>query len=215
MAAEFFGPNTLDSITARWLDEWRTYINRTRSNKTVNRYVSFLKAMRSDAIEYGRLSSLPMWPKQLIEESLPPRYLSGRGAKPHARLLDSRLRSGQNQTEWCRTFFMFRLNHGSRFGESRTSRARHQLAGGNYHLLENQEQGAAHLPDDPIRCASMLSRRCKTAEPTQRLHDELHTIREDEGDTGRAGIGRPRRWPHRSSHDGDQGHCCRRDAQPA
>ena len=178
MAAEFFGPNTqLDSITARWLDEWRTYINRTRSNKTVNRYVSFLKAMRSDAIEYGRLSSLPMWPKQLIEESLPPRYLSEEELN---RMLDywqqqAEVRPKPNKWGEMQDFFMFRLNHGARFGESKRLKARDinwQAGTITFWKTKNKEPHTFPMTRSD---AAMLSRRCERLKPDENVFTMSYT----------------------------------------
>ena len=128
----YFGPNTqLDAISAIWLDQFRQellattvpkfhqHISAAVSAKTVNRVVSVLRAMRSDAITFGRLINVPTWPKQLTETKIPPRFLSGEevdtmltywawkaSAKPHCTY------------DLMIDFVQFRLCQGSRFGES-------------------------------------------------------------------------------------------------
>ncbi len=116
----YFGPNTqLTAISAIWLDQFRQELLRTVSAKTVNRVVCVLRAMRSDAITFGRLVDVPTWPKQLAEIKIPPRFLSGEevdamfaywaekaAAKPHCTY------------DLMIDFVQFRLCQGSRFEES-------------------------------------------------------------------------------------------------
>lgn len=117
----YFGPNTqLQQISAIWLDQFRQELLKTLNAKTVNRVVSVLRALRSDAITFGRLTDVPTWPKQLTETRIPPRFLSGQevedmlnywrqeaAAKPHCTY------------DLMIDFMQFRLRQGSRFEESR------------------------------------------------------------------------------------------------
>ena len=124
----YFGPNTqLAAISAIWLDQFRQELLKTISAKTlkpisaktVNRVVSVLRAMRSDAITFGRLIDVPTWPQQLAETKIPPRFLSGEecdamlaywtwkaAAYPHC------------SYDLMIDFVRFRLCQGSRFWES-------------------------------------------------------------------------------------------------
>lgn len=116
----YFGPNTqLDAISAIWLDQFRQELLRTISAKSVNRVVSVLRAMRSDAITFGRLIDVPTWPKQLAETKIPPRFLSGEEVDAMLAYWAEKAAANPSCTyELMIDFVQFRLCQGSRFGES-------------------------------------------------------------------------------------------------
>ena len=116
----YFGPNTqLDAISAIWLDQFRQELLATVGPKTVNRVVSVLRAMRSDAITFGRLIDVPTWPKQLAETKIPPRFLSGEEVDAMLAYWAGKAAANPSCTyELMIDFVQFRLCQGSRFGES-------------------------------------------------------------------------------------------------
>ena len=116
----YFGPNTqLDAISAIWLDQFRQELLAKVGPKTVNRVVSVLRAMRSDAITFGRLIDVPTWPKQLAETKIPPRFLSGEEIDAMLAYWAGKAAANPSCTyELMIDFVQFRLCQGSRFGES-------------------------------------------------------------------------------------------------
>ena len=179
-ASEFFGPNTqLDRITAQWLDEWRTYMNRTVKNKTVNRYVAVLQGMRSDAIEYGRLSSLPMWPKRLSEthETLPPRYLSEEEFQRMTAYWRQQAELRQKPNKWgeMEDFFKFRLVHGSRFEESKRLKVKDINWQAGSLTFWDTKNGEPHTFPMTSGDAEILRRRCKGLKPDETVFTMSYT----------------------------------------
>ena len=123
LACEFFGPNIpLSGITAQFFDEWRMYLSRSLQNQTINRYATILGSMRADAIQY-RSANLPAWPKNLDEEHerIAERFLT---EEEILRMFDyfkqqAVIRQQPNKWAEMEDFWLFRLQHGSRFEESR------------------------------------------------------------------------------------------------
>ena len=116
----YFGPNTqLTAISAIWLDQFRQELLKTISAKTVNRVVSVLRAMRSDAITFGRLIDVPTWPQQLAETKIPPRFLSGSEVDAMLAYWTEKAAAYPHCSyDLMIDFVQFRLCQGSRFGES-------------------------------------------------------------------------------------------------
>lgn len=79
-AVEFFGPSTpLESINAPAVEQWRASL-RAHGNRpaTINRKLSALKAMFSDAQLHGRITTRPAMPKQLKAGGEKDRVMSDR-----------------------------------------------------------------------------------------------------------------------------------------
>ncbi len=79
-AVEFFGPTTpLESINAPAVEQWRAQL-RGQGNRpaTINRKLSALKAMFSDAQLHGRITTRPAMPKQIKEVNEKDRVMSDR-----------------------------------------------------------------------------------------------------------------------------------------
>jgi integrase len=79
-AVEFFGPSTpLESINAPAVEQWRASL-RNQGNRpaTINRKLSALKAMFSDAQLHGRITTRPAMPKQIKEVNEKDRVMSDR-----------------------------------------------------------------------------------------------------------------------------------------
>jgi hypothetical protein len=79
-AVEFFGPSApLESINATAVEQWRARL-RTQGNRpaTINRKLSALKAMFSDAQLHGRITTRPTMPKQLRDGGHKDRVMSDR-----------------------------------------------------------------------------------------------------------------------------------------
>jgi integrase len=77
-AVEFFGPTTpLESINATAVEQWRARL-RTKGNRpaTINRKLSALKALFSDAQLHGRIVNRPAMPKQLRDGGHKDRVMS-------------------------------------------------------------------------------------------------------------------------------------------
>lgn len=77
-AVDHFGPYTqLGEITATAVQEWRqSLLNAGNRPGTVNRKVSALRAMMSDAVLFGHLASIPALPKQLPNRNTRDRVFS-------------------------------------------------------------------------------------------------------------------------------------------
>ena len=170
LAAEFFGPNTqLSCITAQWFDEWRCYLGRSRSNQTVNRYASVLNAMRADAIKY-RSADLPAWPGGLDEEHerIKPRYLSEEEVlqmieywKKQALICTQRNKWAEMEDLW-----LFRLLHGSRYGETRRLQVKDLDWQHETITFWDTKNGEPHTFPMTEADAAMLRRRCEGLKPT-------------------------------------------------
>ena len=170
LAAEFFGPNTqLSCITAQWFDEWRMYIGRCRQNQTVNRYASILNSMRSDAIQY-RSANLPAWPGGLDEEHerIKPRYLSEEEVLQMIEYWRQQEQTCTQQNKWLEMedLWLFRLVHGSRYGETRRLRVKdldwqHQTI-----TFWDTKNGEPHTFPMTAGDAEMLRRRCEGLRPS-------------------------------------------------
>jgi integrase len=77
-AVEFFGPSApLESINATAVEQWRARL-RAQGNRpaTINRKMSALKAMFSDAQLHGRITTRPTMPKQLRDGGHKDRVMS-------------------------------------------------------------------------------------------------------------------------------------------
>ena len=74
----YFGGNTqLASITSIWFQQWRDDMrDEGMKNTGINRVVATLAAMRADALLFGRVEDLPMWPGNLRVTKIPPRFLN-------------------------------------------------------------------------------------------------------------------------------------------
>ena len=119
----YFGPNTqLSAISAIWLDEFRQHLLKKVKAVAVNRTVSVLRAMRSDAITFGRLISVPTWPPQLTESKIPPRFLSGDEVDAMLAYFHTKTTAmeGNSRSKWNQMadLMQFRLCQGSRFYET-------------------------------------------------------------------------------------------------
>ena len=169
LACEFFGPNIqLSCITAQFFDEWRTYLQRNLQNQTINRYASILTSMRADAIQY-RSANLPAWPGNLSEkhERIKPRYLT---EEEVLRMLDyfkqqAVIRQQPNKWAEMEDFWLFRLQHGSRFLESRAVRVKDldwQLKTITFRETKN---GDPHTFPMTETDTAMLRRRCEKLKP--------------------------------------------------
>jgi len=77
-AVDFFGPSTaLDSITAPQIERWRQALAQGGNQPaTINKKVSAVKAMVSDAQLHGHISEAPRLPKQLKEANTKDRVLA-------------------------------------------------------------------------------------------------------------------------------------------
>lgn len=124
----FFGPNTqLAAITAPWLNLFRKELAKTLEPPSINRVVSVLRAMRSDAIEHGKVEDLPTWGKQLPEEKITPRWLTVQEIEALLEYFRRRAaraqaaHAGESNELWSEMVDVvrFRLNQGSRFEETR------------------------------------------------------------------------------------------------
>ena len=169
LASEFFGPNTqLSCITAQWFDEWRSYLGRTVQNQTINRYATVLNSMRTDAIKY-RSANLPAWPEGLTEEheKIKSRYLS---EEEIVRMLDYFKQQSlvcQSPNKWAEMedLWLFRLVHGSRFGESRYVQVKDLDWENETITFWDTKNGEPHTFPMTAGDAAMLRRRCERLRP--------------------------------------------------
>ena len=131
---EYFGRDTqLVDITGHWLDLFRKQLL-SEGNKpsTVNRKVSVLRSMRTDAVRFGKLIDVPTWPPGLTEERIPPRWLDPQEILLLRDYFQRRARrsmelpsqhggwAGRGPCSWTEMedAFLLRLNHGSRCQET-------------------------------------------------------------------------------------------------
>jgi len=177
---EYFGPNTqLDRITAIWLDQFRQDLLATGvSNATVNRKVSVIKSMRIDAITYGRLADVPMWPKQLEEKRIEPRWLDDdeitqlrsyfklRAARSLAMPSKEGGWAGRGPTSWnqMEDAFVVRLSHGSRCQETMNLTPRDIRGRNGSMIFKETKNGRPRTVPIIGECKEILHRRCEGLE---------------------------------------------------
>lgn len=121
-AQEFFGPSTqLDAITAHWLSDFRKYRLRSVCAATVNKEVSVLRSMRTDALEHGLLEDVPTWPRNLPIKDIPPRFLTAEELQRMCDFWDGRAKEAawNNKYSDVADLFLLRVAYGSRFHETR------------------------------------------------------------------------------------------------
>ena len=113
-AAKYFGSRTqLAAITSIWFQEWRqSLLDRGMKPAGVNRMAATLHAMRADALLFGKVQDLPMWPKSLRVTRIPPRFLS---QDEIDRLVGLWAEKGDEQMI---DLFLFRVSEGCRFEEA-------------------------------------------------------------------------------------------------
>ena len=174
---EYFGPNTqLDRITAIWLDQFRQdLLSRGNSNATVNRKVSVIKSMRMDAITYGRLADVPMWPKQLEEKRIEPRWLDDdeiTQLRSYFKMRAARSLSlpskeggwaGRGPCSWTlmEDAFVVRLSHGSRCQETINLTPRDIRGRNGSMVFKETKNGRPRTVPIIGECKEILERRCK------------------------------------------------------
>lgn len=112
--ALFFGTRTqLCAISNLWFNEWREEMQAEGLKPTaINRITSTLQAMRADALLFGKVTDVPMLPKNLRVTKIPPRFLS----QEEVNLLVSFFRAKNDQQ--MEDMFLFRISEGCRFEEA-------------------------------------------------------------------------------------------------
>ena len=178
LACEFFGPNIpLSGITAQFFDEWRMYLSNDGDlqNQTINRYATILASMRADAIEY-RDADLPAWPKNLDEEHerIKERFLT---EEEVLRMFDyfkqqAVIRQQPNKWAEMEDFWLFRLQHGSRFKESRAVKVKDLDWQHKTITFWETKNGSPHTFPMTEADEAMLRRRCEKLKP----NDTVFTI---------------------------------------